>query len=176
MSPIKIYIAAKRRHAEKLSKLDVDGIHVNSRWIELALVEAGRRRSKPVTEWQQENFDDIALSHFVILYLEPGDELEGALWEAGYAAGLGKKIWVAGDGHGVEVEPPGAPPGTLLRLPHRGILPWALYRQQVRVVLSLEAAFEAIKREAIPRTVLKADGSPFTARAVDVFTPKPAKT
>ena len=113
-----------------------------------------------------ENFDDIAASHFFVQYLEPGDELEGQLWETGSAAGLGKKIWIAGDGHGVEVE---IDKGVFKRLPHRGILPWALYRQQVRVVLSLENAFEAIKREAIPRTILRADGSAFSERAEDVF-------
>lgn len=171
MNMLKVYIAAKRRHAAKLVDLDVDGVHVNSRWIELALVEAGRKRSKPVTHWQQENFDDIASSHFVVFYLEPGDELEGALWETGYAAGLGKKIWIAGDGHGVEVD---VPDGPTMRLPHRGILPWALYRQQVRIVISLEAAFEAIKREAIPRTILRSDGSAFSERAEDVFSPKAA--
>lgn len=172
MQQIKVYIAAKRRHAEKLSALDYAGIHVNSRWIDLALVERDRKRKKPVTQWQQENFDDISSAHFFGLYLEPGDELEGALWEAGYAAGIGKKIWVIGDGHGVEVE---IDPGVFKRLPHRGILPWALYRQQVRIVLSLEAAFESIKHEAIPQTFIRSDGSAFTERSEDVFSQAPAK-
>jgi len=166
---IKVYITSKLRHAEKLSQLRLDGIHINSRWIDT--VRMPNARKKPVTHWQQENFDDIAASHFVILYLEAGDELEGQLWEAGYACGLGRKIWVAGDGHGVEVDIPDQP-GATMRLPHRGILPWALYRPQVRVVLSLETAFTMIKREALPRTTLKADGTPFTERVEDVFTPR----
>lgn len=170
MQQIKVYVAAKRRHAVKLAALNVDGIHVNARWIDLAILERDRSRKKPVTQWQQENFDDIAAAHFFVLYLEPGDELEGGLWEAGWACGVGKKIWIAGDGHGVEVEPPDAP-GTFLRLPHRGILPWCNYRQQVRVVLSIESAFESIKREALPRTLLRSDGSPFTERSEDIFSP-----
>ena len=168
MQQIKVYIASKRRHAAKLAAIDVPGIHVNSRWIDLALLEAGRKRKKPVTQWQQENFDDIASAHFIVLYLEPGDELEGALWETGYAAGLGKKIWIAGDGHGVDVE---IDEGVFKCLPHRGVLPWGLFRQQVRIVLSLETAFEAIRCEAIPRTLIKNDGSSFNERAEDIFSP-----
>lgn len=169
-APIKIAVAAKWRHAPKIAEAfaKAEGFHLNSRWVERAIADPERKRPKPVPHWEAENFDDIATGHAFVLYLEPGDELEGAVWEAGHASGIGKKIWIAGDGYGVEVE---VEPGVMVRLPHRGIIPWGLYRQQVRIVSSLEAAFTAIQRETIPSTFIRTDGSSFTEKSVDIFSP-----
>lgn len=159
MQQIKVYISAKLEHAAKLAALRFDGIHINSRWIEMA--DAGRKRMKPVTHWQQENFDDIDMAHFVILYLEPGDHLKGSLFEIGYAIRAGKKVWIAGDGHGVEVPWPaeaihGDEPR---RIPHKDIEPWCHYRQQIRVVDSLETAILQIKQIVRPDAIKNVDGS-----------------
>jgi hypothetical protein len=147
---IKVYIAAKLEHAPKLAAIRQDGIHINARWIDMA--EAARQRLKPVSHWQQENFDDIEAAHFFILYLEPGDKLKGALFELGYAVCAGKKCWIAGDGHGVEVPilDGAAESDMQMRLPHRDILPWCHYRQSIRVVLNLNQAFKEMN--AITRT------------------------
>jgi hypothetical protein len=104
---IKIYIAAKVEHAAKLAALSKDGFHFNARWIHMAAL--GAESMKPVTHWQQENFDDIEAAHFVIFYVEPGDKLKGALMEIGYAIRAGKHVWIVGDGHGVEIPIPGEP-------------------------------------------------------------------
>jgi len=152
MEQIKVYIASKREHAAKLAAICMDGIHINSRWIDT--VDIGRARSKPVTHWQQENFDDIAAAHFVVFYIEPSDDVKGALFEVGYAVGIGKRVWIAGDGHGVEVEVAGA----TLDLPHKtALLPWGLYRQAIRISPSLEEALRAIKRLVRPEP--EADGT-----------------
>jgi len=143
---IKVYIASKLEHAGKLSIIRKDGFHINARWIDMA--EIHRKKMKPVTHWQQENFDDIEAADFVILYVEPGDKMKGALGEIFYAVRAGKQVWIAGDGHGVEIPIPGAAPigddQAVMRVPHRDILPWALYKQSFHIVASLDEAFSAI--------------------------------
>lgn len=156
MQQIKVYISAKLEHAAKLAALKVDGFHINARWIEMA--DAGRKRLKPVTHWQQENFDDIETAHFFLLYVEPSDDLKGSLFEIGYAVGIGKKCWIAGDGHGVEVTPEGA--ANSITVPHKGVLPWGHYRQRIRMAPTIQAAFIDIRRYVRPDTIKEIDGSP----------------
>lgn len=155
---IKVYIAAKLEHAKKLAAIKQDGFHINARWIDMA--EVGQQRMKPVTHWQQENFDDIEMAHFFIMYLEPGDKLKGALGETFYAIRAGKKIWIAGDGYGVDV-PVNHPNGQteVIRLPHRDIVPWCFYRQSIRVCLNVEEAFKQIRALVNPQIIKNLDGS-----------------
>lgn len=147
---IKIYIASKVEHAAKLASFSKDGFHINARWIHMAV--AGAANMKPVTHWQQENFDDIEAAHFVIFYVEPGDKLKGALVELGYAIRAGKQIWIAGDGHGVEIPIyTGAPDSEEgLRVPHRDVLPWGKYAQSIHMAVSLNVAMDQIKLFAFP--------------------------
>lgn len=164
---IKIAIAAKVEHAAKLAAISKDGFHITSRWIWMAA--SGQENMKPVTHWQQENFDDIEAADFVILYLEPGDKLKGALIEIGYAVRAGKQVWIAGDGHGVEI-PWRADQDAMThhadgqavegrRLPHRDIEPWAGYAQAFHVAKSLDAALDQIARYAMPSYFKRTDGS-----------------
>ncbi len=161
---IKIYIAAKVEHAAKLAAYKKDGFHFNARWIHMAAL--GAESMKPVTHWQQENFDDIEAAHFVIFYVEPGDKLKGALVEIGYAIRAGKQIWIAGDGHGVEVPIPGYPveaPGqepvpASMRVPHRDVLPWGHYAQNIHIAIGLDVALSQIKAFAFPSKTLNHEG------------------
>lgn len=154
---IKVYIASKLEHAAKLRDVRHDGFHINARWIDTA--EIHQKTLKPVTHWQQENFDDIEAAHFCILYVEPGDKLKGALVELGYAIRAGKQIWIAGDGHGVEVPVPGAEPvadgPALMRVPHKDVLPWGRYAQNVHIVLSLDRAFKEIRAYAFGQKIVE---------------------
>lgn len=154
MHQIKVYIASKVEHAPKLAKIAVDGVHVNSRWIDLAAI--GQSRMKPVSHWQQENFDDIASAHAFVFYVEPGDNLKGALVELGYAIGIERSVWIAGDGHGVDVKVSGF--DEPLRLPHRDVVPWGMYRQRIKIVASLDAAFSSIKATFRPERIIDRDG------------------
>lgn len=156
---IKIYIAAKVEHAVKLAAFRKDGFHINARWIHMAA--AGAEDMKPVTHWQQENFDDIVAAHFFIFYVEPGDKLKGALMELGYAIGNNKQIWIAGDGRGVEIPLyTGAPDSEEgLRIPHRDILPWGKYAQAIHIASSLDAALDQIKTFDFPNRRLGHDGN-----------------
>jgi hypothetical protein len=155
MQQIKVYTSAKLEHAAKLKAVSQDGFHFNARWLDTA--DAGRQRLKPVTHWQQENFDDIVAAHFFLLYVEPGDHLKGSLVEIGYAIGRGKKCWIAGDGNGVDVITE-ATTGHV-RLPHRDILPWSMYRQRVRVVPSLTVALAQMRALVRPDVVTEMDGT-----------------
>lgn len=144
MQQIKVYIASKVEHAAKLKSLREDGFHINARWIDTAVLT--QNALKPVTHWQQENFDDICASHYVVFYVEPGDKLKGALVELGYAIAWGKKIWIAGDGHEAEV-------------PHKDILPWGRYRQNIRIVSSLAEAFKQMRTLTRTEKLIELDGS-----------------
>lgn len=154
MQQIKVYISAKLEHSRKLVGCAPDGFHSNARWIHMA--EAGRTKLKPVSHWQQENFDDIEMAHVFVLYVEPQDVLCGSLVELGHAIRAGKKIWIAGNGHGVEVKPESQ--DNYITVPHAGVLPWGLYTQSIRMAMGLPEAFLAIKRHFRPETILGHDG------------------
>lgn len=153
LQQIKVYTSAKVEHADKLKAVNQDGFHFNARWLDTA--DVGRQRLKPVTHWQQENFDDITAAHFFLLYVEPGDKLKGSLVEIGYAIGIGKKCWVAGDGHGVDI----VCPDGALRMPHRDVLPWSMYRQRIRVVPSLGVALSQMRDLVRPDVLKDMDGA-----------------
>lgn len=154
MQQIKVYTSAKLEWATKLKAVNQDGFHFNARWLDTA--DAGRQRLKPASHWQQENFDDICAAHFFLLYIEPGDHLKGALVEIGYALGIGKKCWIAGDGHGVDVQTESG----MIRMPHKDILPWGLYRQRIRIVPSLGIALSQMRSLVRQDVITEMDGRP----------------
>lgn len=160
MRQIKTYISAKLGYASYLAERQPEGFHINARWIEMA--DAGRKRMKPISHWQQENFDDITAAHVFILYVEPSDQLKGSIFEAGYAVAHGKKIWIAGNGDktgegwGVDCNLDGV--ANMIKLPHKDIPSWGLYRPSIKCVPSLTAAFTDIKRLIQQDRVLDAGG------------------
>jgi hypothetical protein len=95
------------------------------------------RGDMPVTHWLRENFDDAIASHYVVLYLEPGDDLNTSLIEVGHAMAHGKAILLAGDRHFTEEE---------VGLPHKACKKWAGF-DKVRATGSLEQTLMFIKRE-----------------------------
>lgn len=164
MQQIKTYISAKLGHASMLAALQPDGFHINARWIEMA--DAGRKRMKPISHWQQENFDDIVAAHVFILYVEPSDQLKGSIFEAGYAVAHGKKIWIvgngdkAGEGWGVDCPIEGSE--KMIRLPHKDIPSWGLYRPAIKCIPSLSGAFLNIKTLVNQDRILNAKGDELT--------------
>jgi hypothetical protein len=141
---IKVSISSKLGHALKLAAIKEDGFHINSRWIRLEAARA-TDRLRPVTHWLDENFDDIEMAYYHILYVEPGDHLKTALIEVGVALRANKFVWIAGDGHGLEVPLPGGNPGDTITLPHRDVLPWGKFAKQIRLVSSLANAFKEMR-------------------------------
>lgn len=135
---IKIYVASKLRHADKIKKLVLvaDGFHLCSRWIDTG--NLAMNSSKPVSHWQEENFDDIKSADYVLLYGEEGEHLKGALVEIGYALAYGKRVWVVCQaGRGGEDD---------VLFSHPDYEPWSHYSQLVRRAPSFEQAFDEIKQ------------------------------
>lgn len=143
LEQIKIYVTAKREHAEKIKAAIPDGFHCNARWI--YMLGSGER---PVTHWLMENFDDAIAAHFVILYVEAGDNLRTSLVEVGHALAHGKKIFIAGERDFEE----------LRGFPHKNLIPWANYTRQIKLTGSLEQTFKFI-RSLNPRRNINNDGS-----------------
>lgn len=132
MRQIKVYITAKREHAEKITKAIPDGFHCNSRWP--YMLHTGER---PVTHWLRENFDDAVASDFVIFYVEPGDNLKTSLIEVGHALAWGKRIFIASDRQLNESD-------ECLLVPHKGLDPWMAF-DEVKFTGNLKQTFAYIK-------------------------------
>lgn len=133
MRQIKVYITSKREHAKFLSKIEIDGIHIISRW----LWTAGRG-DIPVTHWLTENFVDMANADYVVLYVEKDDDLNASLLELGAAMYLGKKILIAGER---DFDQDGG-------VPHKSVRKWS-GMQGVRITGTLEATLLFIKKEVL---------------------------
>lgn len=98
---IKVYFASKLAHAEKWRDLVYveDGwgeiIEMVARWPHVvALVPDDLEFIKHA--WTQ-NQEDIARADVVVLYALPGENLRGALVEAGMALALGKPVILVGE-------------------------------------------------------------------------------
>lgn len=130
LEQIKVYVTAKREHGEKILAAFPDGFHCNARWI--YMLGTGER---PVTHWLMENFDDAIASHYVIFYVEAGDNLRTSLVEIGHALAHGKKIFIAGDRDFDELH----------GFPHKNLIPWANYGRQIKITGSLKQTFAFIK-------------------------------
>lgn len=148
MHQIKIYVASKKRHATMLQNLRLrfDGIHFNARWIETASLAINA--TKPVSHWQQENFDDIEAADVMLVYAERGEHLRNALLEVGYAIRAGKLVYCIGQ----QVEDTGeGEKGTIY---HQDYDDWSAFRQRVRRVPSFDQAILEIKRNILGKAEL----------------------
>lgn len=125
MRHIKIYIASKLRHAEKLKALirNIEGFHFNSRWLDTGNLASNA--AKPSAHWQVENFDDIQACDYIIGYVEEGEVLKGALVEIGYGLAYGKTVILIGQ--------------------HESYEPWCYFSPQVRRAKDITQAIEMIK-------------------------------
>lgn len=146
---IKIYAAAKKKHAEKLLKFfrAQEGFHLCARWLETASLDVNKNR--PAPHWQHENFDDIVSSHFCILYAELGDHLVISIGEMFYAMAYGKPIYVIGQR--VDNAEDMGVPGVVY---HPDYDDWTANPARVRRVGSLEEAIADI-RARVAREGLK---------------------
>lgn len=95
---VSLYVAAKLRHAPMFLALRKDWpkIRFAARWPLTATLESESNR--PALHWQDDNLADMMTSEIVLVYAEPGDHLQNALFEAGIAWHMGKKIWLVSPG------------------------------------------------------------------------------
>lgn len=97
---IEVYVASKLKHATKWKRLrkawEKDNIWIVSRWIEQAAQEdtAGSFDFKVFWSVDQE---DVSRSDVVLVYGESGEDLRGALVEAGMGIAYGKMLIVVGN-------------------------------------------------------------------------------
>lgn len=92
MTSKSIYIASKTKHADKWRKLRADGWNIISTWID----EAGQGQTKNRRDLAQRCIREAASADLFILYVEPGEQLKGALIEAGAALHSGVCVLCVG--------------------------------------------------------------------------------
>jgi nucleoside 2-deoxyribosyltransferase len=96
MSRIRVYTASCTQHASLWQTLVSDWleVHFTARW---ALVHAPANvpESHAKVFWSQD-LADVLASDVVLIYAEEGDQLRGALVEAGAALGAGRPVLAVG--------------------------------------------------------------------------------
>lgn len=92
----KIYIASKMQHAPRWrQEYERADVHIVSRWPFLEpFIDCGESNCR---KFWQDDFADIQSADAVVVYVEEGEKLRGALVEAGIAIGLGKLVVVIGE-------------------------------------------------------------------------------
>lgn len=141
MHQIPVYIASKRRHAEKLKALRPDGLHFISRWLDTGNLASNA--AKPASHWQRENYTDIRAAEVVLVYAEKGEHLVNALQEVGYAIAWGKPIYCCGS------VDPSAGPGESQVYMSQDYEPWSHSAPgEIFRVPSLEVAFQLVLAKA----------------------------
>lgn len=118
----KIYIASKMHHAERWrQEYCRQDVHIVSRWPFLEpFIDTEINNCK---KFWQDDVADIQTADAVVVYVEEGEKLRGALVEAGIAIGLGKLVVVVGD--------------------HPDFGTWS-YHPQVKKARSLDLAFKLV--------------------------------
>lgn len=95
---VSCYVAGKNRHAPMLSAIRKDWptIRFAARWPLIASMPSEANR--PARHWQDDNLADMMTSEVMVVYAEPGDHLSNAIFEAGIAWQMGKRIWLVSPG------------------------------------------------------------------------------
>lgn len=95
-----IYLASKIKYAPTLRALrttwDGMGLNIHSRWLDQAEFEEQADPVEFSIFWLVDE-EDVRTAKVVVVYGEAGDELRGALVEAGMAIALGILVIVVGD-------------------------------------------------------------------------------
>lgn len=90
---MKVYTASKTKHAENWRNLrDVIGVDVISTWID----EAGPGETTSFEDLWLRCVGEASEADVLLLYMEPGEILKGALVEAGAALASGKTVYAVG--------------------------------------------------------------------------------
>ena len=97
-----IYFASKVKHALKWRELRAAGVPVNSTWID----EARDKESPSQPDLWTRCVNEAASAKAVILYVEPGEVLKGALVEVGAALSQRVRVYVVGEPDGSWVNHP----------------------------------------------------------------------
>lgn len=88
----RIYVASKTRHASRWRALRDMGAPIVCSWID----EAGEGESACLSGLWARIVHEVQQATLLVLYREPGEDLEGALVEAGIALGAGVRVCLVG--------------------------------------------------------------------------------
>lgn len=91
--PEEFYIASKVKHAPRWLDLRAHGVPINSTWID----EAGEGESSDYADLWMRCIQEASDADALIVYVEPGEHLKGALVEVGVALASGKEVRVVGE-------------------------------------------------------------------------------
>jgi hypothetical protein len=105
---LKVYTASKLSHASRwvvlAHELAPYGVTITSRWIKYSHALGDRPyESEAVLDGETmrqcwiEDHEDVSRADVVLVYGEPGENLRGALVEAGMGIALGKTVLVVGE-------------------------------------------------------------------------------
>ncbi len=97
-----IYTASKVKHAHLWQSLRAAGVPINSTWID----ESRDKESPSLPELWARCVMEAATASAVLLYVEPGDLLKGALVEVGAALACGVPVYIVGEPDGSWVNHP----------------------------------------------------------------------
>jgi hypothetical protein len=86
-----IYVVSKIRHAEKWKKLREHGVPVISSWID----DGAADTINFATAWPR-YLAEASSAAYLLVYVEPGDELKGGLFEMGAGLAAGATVIVVG--------------------------------------------------------------------------------
>jgi len=96
--PPKIYIASKADHRPRWRELKENrGFNIISRWIYTDDRFSVDPTDLDYTKLWKECIEDVQACDTLVLYVEPGERLKGALVELGAALGSNKEVIVTGD-------------------------------------------------------------------------------
>jgi nucleoside 2-deoxyribosyltransferase len=95
---IRLYTASNLRHAEKWRALCAESRHVqcHARWLKHSAMGTPDTAEHAAEFWPQDE-QDVRDADAVLVYAEDGDQLRGALVEAGIAIAAGIPVIVVGD-------------------------------------------------------------------------------
>lgn len=97
-----IYVASKVKHAEMWKTLRASGVPINSTWIH----EARDKESPSLPDLWVRCVGEARSAHAVLLYVEPGEVLKGALVEVGAALAYNVPVFIVGEPDGSWVQHP----------------------------------------------------------------------
>lgn len=94
-----IYTASKTIHAARWRALREQGHRIVATWID----EAGAGQSASLADLAVRCITEAATADMTLLYCEPGDQLKGAMIEAGAALAAGKEVRCVGTCESIDV-------------------------------------------------------------------------
>jgi nucleoside 2-deoxyribosyltransferase len=93
---MKIYIASKAHHRARWRQLREEGAPINSRWIDVDDKYSADPSDLDYADLWSKCVTDVTVCDALVVYVEPGEILKGALVEMGIAIGMNIPVFLVG--------------------------------------------------------------------------------